>query len=97
MSDSMGKKPIVLHPDDNVATVLEKIQEGTELEIELSPDKVDKIIALNKINFLHKIAIRDIPKGSKVIKYGQIIGRATEDIKKGEHVHTKNVKSWFYS
>lgn len=41
----------------------------------------------------HKFALRDIPKGEYVIKYGEIIGRATSDIKKGDWVHTHNVKS----
>jgi altronate hydrolase len=41
----------------------------------------------------HKYAARDIAKGENIIKYGQPIGHATEDIKKGEHVHTHNVKT----
>ena len=41
----------------------------------------------------HKFALRDIPKGEYVIKYGEIIGRATSDIQKGDWVHTHNVKS----
>ena len=41
----------------------------------------------------HKYALRDIKKGETVIKYGQIIGRATADIKSGDWVHTHNVKS----
>lgn len=41
----------------------------------------------------HKYALCDIKKGETVIKYGQIIGRATKDITKGEWVHTHNVKS----
>ena len=41
----------------------------------------------------HKYALCDIKKGETVIKYGQIIGRATTDIKSGEWVHTHNVKS----
>ena len=41
----------------------------------------------------HKYALCDIPKGEYVIKYGEIIGRATQDIKAGEWVHTHNVKS----
>ncbi len=41
----------------------------------------------------HKIALRDIPKGEYVIKYGEIIGRAKTDIQKGEWVHTHNVAS----
>ncbi len=41
----------------------------------------------------HKYALRDIKSGEKVIKYGQIIGRAKCDVKAGEWVHTHNVKS----
>lgn len=41
----------------------------------------------------HKFALKDIKKGEYVIKYGEIIGRATVDIKKDEWVHTHNVKS----
>ena len=41
----------------------------------------------------HKYAIRDIAKGENIIKYGNPIGYATEDIKCGDHVHTHNVKT----
>ena len=41
----------------------------------------------------HKVALCDIKSGEFVIKYGQIIGRATEDIKKGAWVHSHNLKS----
>lgn len=41
----------------------------------------------------HKFALKDVKKGEYVIKYGEIIGRAKQDIKKGEWVHTHNVKS----
>lgn len=41
----------------------------------------------------HKQALCDIAKGDFVIKYGQIIGRATQDIKAGEWVHSHNLRS----
>ena len=41
----------------------------------------------------HKYALSDIAKGENVIKYGNPIGHATEDIKKGSHVHTHNMKT----
>ncbi len=40
-----------------------------------------------------KKAIRDIKKGEKVVKYGEIIGHATKDIKKDELVHMHNLAS----
>ncbi len=53
-------------------------------------------ISLNgndKIPAGHKYALCDIKTGDYVIKYGEIIGKATCDIKEGEWVHTHNVKS----
>ncbi len=41
----------------------------------------------------HKYALRDIKSGENIIKYGNPIGHATCDIKKGEHVHSHNVKT----
>ncbi len=41
----------------------------------------------------HKYALRDIREGENIIKYGSPIGHATADIRKGEHVHTHNVKT----
>ena len=41
----------------------------------------------------HKYALRAVGAGEYVIKYGEIIGRATRDIAEGEWVHTHNLKS----
>ena len=41
----------------------------------------------------HKYALKDIPEGANVIKYGMPIGHAVTAIKKGEHVHVHNVKT----
>lgn len=41
----------------------------------------------------HKYALCDISCGEDIIKYGNPIGHATSDIKRGEHVHTHNMKT----
>ena len=41
----------------------------------------------------HKIALTDIAKGKKVIKYGCPIGTAQSDIKEGEWIHSHNLKT----
>ncbi len=41
----------------------------------------------------HKFALRDIAAGENIIKYGMPIGKATCDIRQGEHVHTGNMKT----
>ena len=41
----------------------------------------------------HKYALCDIKSGENIIKYGNPIGHAVADIKKGEHIHTHNMKT----
>lgn len=41
----------------------------------------------------HKTALCNIKEGENIIKYGFPIGRAVRDIKKGEHIHTHNIKT----
>lgn len=41
----------------------------------------------------HKYALCDIKKNDNIIKYGNPIGHATENIKKGEHIHSHNLKT----
>ena len=41
----------------------------------------------------HKYALRDVRAGEPIIKYGSPIGHATQDIAKGEHVHSHNLKT----
>lgn len=39
----------------------------------------------------HKIAVRAVPKGQPVFKYGHVIGMASQDIAVGDHVHGHNL------
>ena len=41
----------------------------------------------------HKYALCDIKNGENIIKYGNPIGHAVADIKKGEHIHSHNMKT----
>ena len=46
-----------------------------------------------KIPAGHKIALKDIAEGEEIIKYSHRIGRATQTIRKGEWVHSHNMKT----
>ena len=50
-------------------------------------------MARDAIALCHKIALCDIPSGTLVVKYGESIGEAIRDIRRGEHVHTGNLRS----
>ena len=85
----MRKPYIIMNDDDNCATSLADLDEGTEIILEDN----SKINLLNKIPLGHKFALQDIDKDTKIIKYGQIIGKATQEIKIGDWIHTHNIKS----
>lgn len=83
---------IVIHPDDNVAIALKDLEEGISIQVETKVEQIE-ITPLVPIPFGHKIALKAIQKGANVIKYGEVIGRATQNIEAGEHVHIHNVES----
>ncbi len=82
---------LMLSDKDNVATTLEDIPEGAEVAVRLGTE-VTTIKALGKIPFGFKVAVADITKGAHVLKYGQSIGIASSNIKKGELVHIHNLE-----
>ena len=82
---------IIIEPRDNVAVAIEPIKKGEKAEYQLG-DNTESVIAAEDIMIYHKLAIRDIPGGEPVVKYGEHIGLARNDIKAGEHVHIHNVK-----
>lgn len=45
------------------------------------------------ISYGHKFAVEDIQRGTNVIKYGEVIGRATAPIPRGAHAHVHNIES----
>ena len=77
-------KCIQIHPGDTVAVALKPIAAGTEFR---------GVIAQTDIPQGHKMAIKVMPKGSQVMKYGFSIGRATGDIQPGQWVHSHNMKT----
>jgi len=88
------KKAIQIDEKDNVATVTIQAIKGEALEI-LNPDGavILQTMTSEDLPFGHKIAIIDIGVGVNVVKYGEVIGAASQDIPAGRWVHTHNVKS----
>ena len=82
---------LVVDKKDNVATALRPLEKGDSIGIEVGDSLVD-IVLKQSIPFGHKLALEDIERGERIIKYGEIIGQATEKISKGEHVHIHNVE-----
>ncbi len=78
-----ARRFVRLHPDDNVVVAAVSLPTGTKLEGENAT--VARAVPMG-----HKIATRPISKGEAVLKFGQIIGFATDDIPPGAHVHVHN-------
>lgn len=80
----MPRIALTVHPDDNVVTLLDFnvddrfTQEGLSLA--------------GPVPFGHKAARRAIAQGQPVIKYGVVIGVASQPIQIGEHVHVHNCR-----
>lgn len=90
----MVKKAIQIDEKDNVATTTSEVDVGDQLEV-ISPD--GKVILKPKVSepipFGHKLAIKPIAKGENIVKYGEVIGVATQPVKAGAWVNTHNVGS----
>ena len=82
---------LVLDKKDNVATAIRRLEEGDTIDIEID-GMTAEIRLLQAIPFGHKLALKDIRRGGRIIKYGETMGQATAKIRKGEHVHIHNVE-----
>lgn len=87
------KKAILINNNDNVATALSSIKKDDRVNIIYNNQTVKFVIALDDVDIYHKIAIKDIQKGNEVFKYGEIIGKAVQNISIGQHVHVNNIES----
>ena len=87
----MQPEALMLSPKDNVATSLREAEAGAEVQVRLGKE-VRTVKALERIPFGFKIAVARIPRGAKVMKYGEPIGVASADIEPGQLVHVHNIE-----
>lgn len=85
-------RAIVITARDNVATVLADIPAGARVKLRVGSEEREVEVQA-AIPFGHKFALQPIPAGGAVIKYGEVMGKATAPIAPGEHVHVHNVES----
>lgn len=83
-------KAIVMKNKDNVATVTEDVEAGSDIAINIDGETVTLQVR-DRIPFGHKVAIKAIARDEKIIKYGEVIGMATTDIAAGQHTHVHNI------
>ena len=82
------------HHDNVGVVVVEDLQPATDMLCVVTQDNSDFRMKANAaVQIGHKIALKDLQVGDTVIKYGQDIGKVVAAIKKGDHVHTHNLKT----
>ena len=84
-------RALVMHSQDNVATLVEEAKAGQNVRAEIGGEK-QTVTATEEIPFGFKIALVEIPKGGTIIKYGELIGKASSPISRGDLVHVHNVE-----
>lgn len=84
----MQQKYYQINYSDTVALALEDLKEGEHILYGTSGISIK-----NNIPWGHKFALKDIPNGTDILKYGSPIGKATRGISKGEWVHSHNMRT----
>ncbi len=72
-----------LQPEDNVVVTVDVAQPGDATS--------SGVVAAARVPKGHKMAVVPIPQGAPVLKFGQIIGFATQPIAPGDWVHEHNL------
>jgi len=93
------KHGILLHePADDVGVAVMDLKKGSNVgAITLEGKRVGSMKLLDNVPLGHKVAMRPLPKGRPVLKYGRPVGQAVKSIRRGAHVHTHNVKTLRWS
>lgn len=82
------KKAVRVHEKDNVAVALSDLWPGDTVAVGGL-----RVRALEAVPAGHKIVLAGIDKGGPVIKYGHLIGRASEALSPGQWVHVHNLRT----
>ena len=88
----MKTDAILIKEADNVATALRDIRPEEDATVGIG-EKQREVRIQGAIPYGHKFAVKHIEKGDDIIKYGEVIGRATDDIPLGAHAHIQNIES----
>lgn len=81
---------LIMDPADNVATCIREINRGETVFYRMGQE-IGEIVAGETIPYCHKVALSDLKKGDEIIKYGEVIGRACQDISAGCWVSHENI------
>ena len=84
----MNNNALKVNPRDNVVIAIRQIVCGEDIVV----DGVKLLSAAEDVAASHKIALIDIKAGGVVLRYGEPIVQARDDIQKGQWVHVHNTQ-----
>jgi altronate dehydratase small subunit len=83
-----------IHAADNVATLLSDADQAAMINVQGDGEGL-QVRAMQTIRAGHKIALRELSAGDRVIKYGASIGEASQPVALGDWVHLHNCRSLY--
>jgi len=84
----MNNNALKVNPRDNVVIATRQITRGEDIVV----DGVKLLSAAEDVAASHKVALVDIKAGGDVIRYGEPIVQARDDISRGQWVHVHNTR-----
>jgi Altronate dehydratase len=79
---------------DHVGVATSDIKAGEKvIGVFMDDESTIEVTAKSDIPLGHKIAIADVEKNGRVLKYGLPIGYAPEGFTVGDYVHTHNIRT----
>ena len=90
----MVYKAIAHKKGDAVAVAVSDLTPGERIQVRvLDGSQTVEVAVRDAIPLGHKVALSVLATGQNVIEYGERIGRATQPVAVGAHVHVHNIKS----
>ena len=84
---------LMIKPDaDTVGVVTEALKQGDIARFQQG-GQVTEVTLRQDVPIYHKFCVKAVKKGEPVVKYGEQLGLAGQDIVVGDYVHTHNLIS----
>ena len=88
----MNINALLMDERDNVVTCVAAVPKGDQIVYQKNGE-ICTLTAQDDIPYCHKAALEDLPQGTQVLKYGEMIGQTTTPIAKGCWVSHENIIS----
>ncbi len=86
-SGTAQSRVLRLDPRDNVLVALTELRRGESISFSGSD-----YVLLSDVPAKHKFVTQDRAAGDEIIMYGVLVGRAAEDLRRGELLSTRNIR-----